>query len=458
MANNISNINRLFQIKEGISFTSRFSIISGEGSPTSDLDVQLSSLYIDLTNGSLFQKKSTGWTAFTSVSSIQPDWNETNVNSSSYILNKPTLAAVATSGDYTDLNNLPTTLSDFTNDLSLSDFNNDIISSWALASTKPTYSYSEITGTPTLATVATSGSYSDLTGTPDLSDNATKTWVGQQGYLTAHQSLTAYAKTADLATVATSGSYSDLTGKPTNLSDFTNDSSFITLSTLGITSGTAKGSASKPVYVNSSGQITECNSIPTVYNSTVNLKDSGGTVQGSFTRNVSGTTNVTLNGLMTSSNQTVMGFLSSPSAGNLNTTCTGTAYYIATGAIWECNYIDFRINFTAGESITAGNVVCLNSSGQVIKAQCSTSSTRSGVIGVSQTTASSGQTVKVTCFGNFDTTTSRSSYIGKPIFLSTTAGGLTTSMPSSGYYCCCVGYVTSAYGILVRPSEPFYTA
>ena len=410
MANNISNINRLFQIKEGISFTSRFSIISGEGSPTSDLDVQLSSLYIDLTNGSLFQKKSTGWTAFTSVSSIQPDWNETNVNSSSYILNKPTLAAVATSGDYTDLNNLPTTLSDFTNDLSLSDFNNDIISSWALASTKPTYSYSEITGTPTLATVATSGSYSDLTG------------------------------------------------KPTNLSDFTNDSSFITLSTLGITSGTAKGSASKPVYVNSSGQITECNSIPTVYNSTVNLKDSGGTVQGSFTRNVSGTTNVTLNGLMTSSNQTVMGFLSSPSAGNLNTTCTGTAYYIATGAIWECNYIDFRINFTAGESITAGNVVCLNSSGQVIKAQCSTSSTRSGVIGVSQTTASSGQTVKVTCFGNFDTTTSRSSYIGKPIFLSTTAGGLTTSMPSSGYYCCCVGYVTSAYGILVRPSEPFYTA
>jgi len=31
-------------------------------------------------------------------------------------------------------------------------------------------------------------------------------------------------------------------------------------------------------------------------------------------------------------------------------------------------------------------------------------------------------------------------------------------MPSSGYYCCCVGYVTSAYGILVRPSEPFYTA
>ena len=34
-------------------------------------------------------------------------------------------------------------------------------------------------------------------------------------YLTTHQSLDGYAKTADLATVATSGSYNDLTNKPT---------------------------------------------------------------------------------------------------------------------------------------------------------------------------------------------------------------------------------------------------
>lgn len=40
--------------------------------------------------------------------------------------------------------------------------------------------------------------------------------------------LSSKANSADLATVATSGSYTDLTNKPTKLSDFTNDSGFIT--------------------------------------------------------------------------------------------------------------------------------------------------------------------------------------------------------------------------------------
>lgn len=43
------------------------------------------------------------------------------------------------------------------------------IPSWAKASTKPSYSWSEITSKPSFATVATSGAYYDLTGKPDLS-------------------------------------------------------------------------------------------------------------------------------------------------------------------------------------------------------------------------------------------------------------------------------------------------
>ena len=39
---------------------------------------------------------------------------------------------------------------------------------WAKQSTKPTYTYSEITEKPTLATVATSGSYDDLTNKPNI--------------------------------------------------------------------------------------------------------------------------------------------------------------------------------------------------------------------------------------------------------------------------------------------------
>lgn len=42
------------------------------------------------------------------VEQVQSDWDETDTESPSYIKNKPTLATVATSGDYNDLSNLPT--------------------------------------------------------------------------------------------------------------------------------------------------------------------------------------------------------------------------------------------------------------------------------------------------------------------------------------------------------------
>ena len=108
-----------------------------------------------------------------------------------------------------------------------------------------------------LAAVATSGSYSDLSGKPTIptalsqlsadathrlvTDTEKSTWNAKGTYskpsggipktdlasavqtslgladsaLQQHQSLAAYAKTADLAAVATSGSYNDLSNKPT---------------------------------------------------------------------------------------------------------------------------------------------------------------------------------------------------------------------------------------------------
>ena len=50
----------------------------------------------------------------------------------------------------------------------LSDLQNDLLAEWATGETKPTYAYSEITGTPALAAVATSGSYNDLTDKPTI--------------------------------------------------------------------------------------------------------------------------------------------------------------------------------------------------------------------------------------------------------------------------------------------------
>ena len=70
------------------------------------------------------------------AANVQSDWNESDSEDDAYIKNKPNLAAVATSGSYSDL-----------------------------------------TGTPSLATVATSGDYGDLINTPTIPtvNNATIT-------------------------------------------------------------------------------------------------------------------------------------------------------------------------------------------------------------------------------------------------------------------------------------------
>jgi len=74
---------------------------------------------------------------------VSSDWNATT--GISRILNKPTLAAVATTGSWFDLGNRPT-----------------------LSTVATTGSYTDLTNRPTLSTVAITGSYNDLTGRPTL--------------------------------------------------------------------------------------------------------------------------------------------------------------------------------------------------------------------------------------------------------------------------------------------------
>lgn len=122
----------------------------------------------------------------TQVEQVQSDWTEADPTSPAFIDNKPSLATVATSGDYTDLTNTPS-LATVATSGDYDDLTNkptipaaQVNSDWN-AST----GVSQILNKPSLATVATSGAYSDLSGTPSL------------------------------ATVATSGDYDDLTNKPT---------------------------------------------------------------------------------------------------------------------------------------------------------------------------------------------------------------------------------------------------
>ena len=77
----------------------------------------------------------------------------------------PTLATVATSGDYGDLLNLPN-IPTFTSELVN---NSGFLTSNDVAAVAMSGNYSDLSGTPSLATVATSGDYGDLLNTPDLS-------------------------------------------------------------------------------------------------------------------------------------------------------------------------------------------------------------------------------------------------------------------------------------------------
>lgn len=98
--------------------------------------------------------------------------------------------------------------------------------------------WSKVQNKPNFANVATSGDYNDLSNKPiipSVEGLASETYVNEKvaaivipevptkvselendaGYLTTHQSLAEYAKTADLAQVAKTGSYNDLADKPT---------------------------------------------------------------------------------------------------------------------------------------------------------------------------------------------------------------------------------------------------
>lgn len=121
--------------------------------------------------------------------SQQPsDWLATE--GATRILNKPLLAAVATSGSYGDLTGTPTIPAA------------QVSSDWTA-----TTGVAQILNKPTLGTVATSNSYNDLDNLPSLFSGAYADLTGKPV----------------LAAVATSGSWNDLNDKPSIFSGSWND-------------------------------------------------------------------------------------------------------------------------------------------------------------------------------------------------------------------------------------------
>ncbi len=181
---------------------------------------------------------------------VQSDWTEADSSSMAYILHKPNLAAVATSGSYADLSNTPTNVSTFTNDAgyltqhqSLADVFGDVLYD---SQTKHInfYGKGDTSHTTVLAYVDAANFIVDgMVDTVEVK-NATvsgqtvlclvisfNTDAGKQdinipisqifdatNYYTKSETdtlLSGKASTSSLATVATSGSYNDLSNKPT---------------------------------------------------------------------------------------------------------------------------------------------------------------------------------------------------------------------------------------------------
>ncbi|MGO8955336.1 MAG: beta strand repeat-containing protein [Rhodomicrobium sp.] len=148
----------------------------------------------------------------------QPDWNATS--GPNQILNKPVLAAVATSGSYTDLSNTPPSGTPFTGDsgsggssgLVPAPAAGDAVANmflsaaggWATPPGSSTSSATNLNVSETASSVAIGSSSGTGVTIPAATSSAA-------GVLDA----TRAAKIDGLATVATSGSYADLSNRPT---------------------------------------------------------------------------------------------------------------------------------------------------------------------------------------------------------------------------------------------------
>lgn len=160
---------------------------------------------------------------------IQSDWNQSNTSAKDYIKNKPeipvlpTLADVATSGDYEDLTNTPT----------IPD-----VPEWAMSSTKPSYTVSEIDGAQE---ELVSGTNIKTINNESILGSGNITIQGGGGDVNVIESITFNgsavpvdsSKNAAITYSAPVTSVNGNTGAvtisvPTKVSDLTNDSGFIT--------------------------------------------------------------------------------------------------------------------------------------------------------------------------------------------------------------------------------------
>jgi len=149
---------------------------------------------------------------------VQSDWNQNDNTKDDYIKNKPTIPTVNDKTVTITVNGSTTPAGTFNlnqgTDASINIAETDpTVPAWAKATTKPTYSYSEIQNTPNLATVATTGSYNDLLNTPPI-PAAPGTLITNNTQAQTASASEDLSGTINLHKVSKTGSYNDLNDKP----------------------------------------------------------------------------------------------------------------------------------------------------------------------------------------------------------------------------------------------------
>lgn len=105
-----------------------------------------------------------------------------------------------------------------------------------------------------------------------------------------------------------------------------------------------------------------------------------------------------------------------------------------------------RREYTAGATITAGQLVYLNASNQWVLADANAAATGNGITdlrGIALNGASSGQPLSV-CVEDSDFTPGGTLTNGSAVYGSNTAGGITHDVPGSGAYPVSLGVAKSA--------------
>lgn len=258
------------------------------------LNIQVPTKTSDITNDSGYI---TNAAIPTNISAFNNDVGYLTSVSWGDVSGKPSFALVATTGDYNDLQNLPTIPVVPTN---VSAFTND-------AGYLTSVDWTDILNKPPFATVASTGDYNDLLNTPVIPPGVilyNSTGYNTDGAMTQKATTDALdlkADTSSLSLVATTGDYGDLSNTPSLA--------------LVATSGSYNDLSNKPT-------------IPTVNNATLTLQLDGSNVN-TFTANAS--SNVTANFVPRKLNNR---FTSRPTSANLTTLGDGSlTKFVATSSM-----------------------------------------------------------------------------------------------------------------------------